>query len=166
MGNTKITATELATLYQNAVQDEVGLLAKIDEDNDIIFKHPDMGTMFFSVDAEKDPEYMMLVFPNFANKDVLGLTREQLLIAINTVNTQNKAVKLGIRADTIGTTCEAIATIECFLAGTNQAPSPELLKSIIKRNLSALRAGVRSLIKEAEAMTEQLSEGAVKQETI
>jgi hypothetical protein len=154
MENTKVTAGELAARYQSAVQDEMGLLARIDKDNDVIFKHPDMGTMFFSFDADKDPEYMMLVFPNFADKDVLGLTREQLLLAINTVNTQNKAVKLGIRAETLDTTCDTIATIECFLGATNQAPSAEILKATIKRNLSALRAGVRSLVTEAQKMTE------------
>ena len=62
----------------------------------------------------------MLVFPNFANRADLELTREQLLMAINAVNTQNKAVKLGIRRETIDTTCEVIATIECFLAGTDR----------------------------------------------
>jgi hypothetical protein len=162
MENTKpspITALQLAQRYKSAVEEEVGLLAKIDEDNDVIFKYPDLGTMFFSFDAEKDPEYLMLVFPNFADRDDLEVTREQLLLAINAVNTQNKAVKLGIRADSIDGKCDVIATIECFLGAPNQAPSEELLRAIMRRNLSALRGGVHSLLKETKKFSAPAGSG-------
>ena len=43
----RLTKKELAQRYQTAVQEEVGLLAKIDSDDDVIFKYPDLGTMFF-----------------------------------------------------------------------------------------------------------------------
>jgi hypothetical protein len=148
---TDITAEELAKRYQNAVQDEVGLLARIDDVKDVIFKYSELGTMYFSLDAENDPEYMMLVFPSFADLNTLGVTREKLLIAINAVNTQNKAVKLSIRRDKIETTCDVMASIECFLAGVNQAPTEELLRATIRRNLSALKAGVQNLIQELGA---------------
>lgn len=150
-----ITARQLAERYQTAVQEEAGLMAKIDDDNDVMFKYPDLGTMFFSFDIDKDPEYLMLVFPNFANLVTLGVKREQLLLAINTVNMQNKAVKLGIRADTIDGNCQVIATIECFVAGPNQAPTELQLRATMARNLSALRAGVHNLIKEAKKFSAQ-----------
>ncbi|MES2901576.1 MAG: hypothetical protein V4723_17740 [Pseudomonadota bacterium] len=152
MADTKerITAHDLASRYQNAINN-LGLNAKIDEEGDVIFKHLDLGSMFLSCDAAQDPEFMMLVFPNFASKDSLGLTRDQLLLAINAVNTKSKAVKLGIRVDTIETQCDVIATIECFLAAPNQAPSEEILNATIGRNLSALRASVKNLLTEAKA---------------
>ena len=132
------------------MEQEAGLVARIDDDNDVIFKYPELGTLFFSIDASKDPEYLMLVFLNFANREALDVTREQLFIAINMVNTQNKAVKLGIRSDTIEDKCEVIATIECFVGAPRKAPSEEVLRASMNRNLSALRAGVHSLIKEVK----------------
>jgi len=164
----KVLAKELAELYQSAVQDELGMVAKIDDDRVVLFKYPELGTMFFTIDATGDPEYLMLVFPNFANKEALNLTREQLLIAINEVNTRNKAVKLCIRADTINDSCEVLATIECFVGAPDTAPTSELVRAVIKRNVSALRAGVRSLVKAAQDIAPEavLPDALPGQETI
>lgn len=140
----------LAELYQTVVQDELGMIAKIDDADDVIFKYPDLGTLYFSLDAEQDPEYLMLVFPTFADAKTLDVSREQLLLAINSVNSRSKAVKLSIRASTIDGDCDVMATVEAFVGGPNQAPDEAFLRQTIKRNLSALRAGVRNLLEEVK----------------
>lgn len=140
----------LAALYKTVIEEELGMIAKIDETDDVIFKYPDLGTLYFSLDAENDPEYLMLVFPNFADAKSLELSREQLLLAINNVNSSSKAVKLSIRRKTIDTDCDVTATVEAFVGAPNQAPGEAFLRQTIKRNLSALRAGARSLIEESK----------------
>lgn len=144
----------LAELYQTVVQEELGMIATIDSDNDVLFKYPELGTLFFSLDAERDPEYLMLVFPSFADAKTLEVNREQLLLAINTVNNRSKAVKLSIRADTINSGCDVMATVEAFIGASNQAPDATFLRQTIKRNISALRAGVRNLIEEVKKIKE------------
>ena len=86
---------------------------------------------------------MMLVFPNFADKDLTGGDKSKLLELVNQVNSSTKAVKLSVRDKE---PFNVIATIECFLAAKGQGPSQELLDSVIKRNLSAIRSAVQSLI--------------------
>lgn len=140
-------AKELAQRYKTAVEEGLGLLGKPDDDNDVVFKHPDLGTFFFSLDAENDPEYMMLVFPNFADKDLTGGDKTKLLQLLNQVNRKSKAVKLAMRDDENG---NVVATIESFLAAPNQGPSQELLNSVVKRNMSAMRAAIDSLIRAAK----------------
>lgn len=140
----------LATLYKTVIEEELGMIAKIDDTDDVIFKYPDLGTLYFSLDAENDPEYLMLVFPNFADAKSLELSREQLLLAINNINSSSKAVKLSIRRKTIDTDCDVTATVEAFVGAPNQAPAEAVLRQTIKRNLSALRAGARSLIEESK----------------
>jgi len=144
----------LATLYKTVIEEELGMIAKIDETDDVIFKYPDLGTLYFSLDAENDPEYLMLVFPNFADAKSLELSREQLLLAINNVNSSSKAVKLSIRRKTIDTDCDVTATVEAFVGAPNQAPGETFLRQTIKRNLSALRAGARSLVEESKKIKE------------
>ncbi|KAB8045170.1 hypothetical protein [Janthinobacterium aquaticum] len=140
----------LATLYKTVIEEELGMIAKIDDTDDVIFKYPDLGTLYFSLDAENDPEYLMLVFPNFADAKSLELSREQLLLAINNINSSSKAVKLSIRRKTIDTDCDVTATVEAFVGAPNQAPAEAVLRQTIKRNLSALRAGARNLIEESK----------------
>ena len=140
-----------AETYKSAVE-TLGLRAEIDNDNDVVFKHPDLGTMFFGLD-EKDPEYMMLVFPNFADKDSLGLTQEQMLRAVNAANAGCKAVKLAIRPATLDDECEVVATVEAFVAAPDTAPTLAFVGDTLKRNISALRAGVAQLVKEAKAIS-------------
>jgi hypothetical protein len=145
---------ELAELYVSLVNEELSLKGKRDDDDDVIFHFDDFGTMFYSIDAD-DPEYMMLVFPNFANLESLSLTKAQLMHAINLVNGTNKAAKLFVPEVFLESTCDVSATIECFLAGDDQAPSPALLRATVRRNLSALLDGARNLLIEADKMKDK-----------
>ena len=144
----KIDAKELAKRYQTAVQDQLGLLATVDETNDVVFKHPDLGTFYFSLDAENDPEYFMLVFPNFIDKSATANnSRLELLEAVNKVNRRAKGAKLSMRDGDEG---KVMASVECFVAGPDQAPSQEFLNTIIKRTMSSIRACVAELVKEVQ----------------
>jgi len=59
-----ISAQNLAQRYIDALT-EIGVAAKRDDDNDVVFKILGTGSFYLSLDAEKDPEFMRLVFPNF-----------------------------------------------------------------------------------------------------
>ena len=142
-----IEAKALAERYKSAIEDKLGLLAKIDDTNDVVFKHPDLGTFYFSLDAENDPEYLMLVFPNFIDKSATGGDRQKLLEAVNTVNRKSKGVKLSMRDGDEG---NVMATLESFVAATNEAPTQEFLNAIMKRTMTAMRACVGALVEEVK----------------
>ena len=134
-------ALELATRYKKAVEESLGVIANIENENRVVaFKYPDFGTFLFAIDAKDDPEYMMLLFPNFADKDMTGGDVNKLLELVNNVNGSNKAAKLSMRDDSSVT-----ATIECYLAAENKAPTLEVLSSVIKRNVSSIRSAVAAL---------------------
>lgn len=139
-------AKQLAELYVETLAD-IGLVAKIDDDMDVVFKAPGMGAFFIDLNAEKDPEFMRLVFPSFyESQDAL-----KVLSAINTVNLQNKAVKLwSLEKDG---TYKVSAVVEGFLAGSNQAPGIDLLKATMERCISAINAGVKSLAQEISGIS-------------
>lgn len=143
-----ITADNLANLYVAAL-DHIGLNSHIDDDKDVVFKHPDLGTFFISLDAKDDPEFMRLVYPNFADQKLTGGDVPGLLRLINEVNRKNKAVKLYVRINDEGE-ANISAAIECFVAGPDEAPTLEHLQAIMKRCISAMRAGIGTLAKEAQ----------------
>jgi hypothetical protein len=143
-----ISADDLANLYVKAL-DDIGLTSRIDDDKDVIFKHPDLGTFYVSLDAADDPEFMRLVFPNFADQTLTGGDVPKLLSLINEVNRKNKAVKLYVRINA-DNEANISASIECFVAGPNKAPTLDHLKAIMKRCMSAMRAGIQTLVKDAQ----------------
>ncbi|MDD0814568.1 hypothetical protein PSQ39_08000 [Curvibacter sp. HBC28] len=143
----------LAERYQTLIQEELGLMAHIDEDQDVIFRHPDLGSLYVRLDADKDPEYLMLVYPSFANQQSTGLDLVSALNVVNEANRTCKAAKAYLiprSEDEEG--YRLSATIECFLAGSDQAPDPALLKAVMARNLKALQHLVQCI---ARACKEQ-----------
>jgi hypothetical protein len=141
----KISSEDLAKRYKKAVEDQLGLIAKKDEVDDVVFKHPDLGNFYFSLDAENDPEYLMLVFPNFMDKDATGGDRLKLLEAVNRVNGKSKCAKLSVRP---GEEANVIATVECIVAAPNEMPSEEFLNATIQRMFSTISACVKALVAE------------------
>lgn len=142
------TLTPLAALYQHVVQEEMGLVARVDEDGDVLFRHPDLGTMFFSL-SESDPEFLRLVYPNFADAADLGLTRAELLEVVNGVNHRCKAVKLSVQQGRDGSVGRVSAAIESFVAGQDTLPSEALLRAIVTRCVSAIRHSAGQVLKDA-----------------
>lgn len=137
---------KLADVYIEAIHDKLGLLTedKIDDDGDLIisFKYPDVGSFFILLDAEKDPEFMRLIYPNFySSRDAASV-----LATINKVNVKCKAVKLW--AHERNGEMSVSAGIESFLAGTDQSPTAEILKSTLKRCIDAVRSGLTVFAKE------------------
>jgi len=158
-----VDKTKLAELYQRVVQDELGLVATIDEDDDVVFKHPDVGTMFFSLDAERDPEFLRLVFPRFVNAEELGVTPEQLYHVLNTVNTTNKAVKVYIGANESSQAAPRVsASIEAFVAKPDEMPDETLLRAIVGRTVAALRSGANEVIDVASDLSAEPAPDADK----
>lgn len=151
--------TPLAALYQHVVQEELGLVARIDEDGDVLFRHPDLGTMFFSL-TETDPEFLRLVYPSFVDADELGLTRLQLLEVINAVNHRCKAVKLSVQRGQGAAAGRVSAAIESFVAAADKLPAEELLRGIVARCVSAIRHSASQVLKDALELKEGGAESA------
>ncbi|WP_454675630.1 hypothetical protein [Achromobacter pestifer] len=137
--------TALASLYQRVVQEETGLVARVDEDGDVLFRHPDLGTMFFSL-VDTDPEFLRLVYPSFVDADELGLTRLQLLEVINVVNHRCKAVKLSLQQGNGAAAGRVSAAVESFVAAPDTLPDEALLRAIVARCLSAIRHGASQVV--------------------
>ena len=138
----------LTALYQTVVQEELGLVARIDEDGDVVFRYPDLGTMFFSL-SESDPEFLRLVYPSFVDADELGLTRAQLLEVVNAVNNRCKAVKLSLQQDRGPKAGRVSASVESFVAASDTLPAEALLRAIVARCVSVIRHSAGELVKDA-----------------
>ena len=143
-----ISANDLANLYVNALA-EIGLTSKIDDDKDVTFQTPDLGRFYISLQAESDPEFMRMIFPNFMDQRLTGGDISKLLKLINDVNRSNTAVKLYVGFDKDGD-ANVSAVIECFVAGPDEPPSSAHLNAIMKRCLSAMGAGIQKLLKTAK----------------
>jgi hypothetical protein len=140
--------TPLAALYQTVVQEELGLVARVDDDGDVQFRYPDLGTMFFSL-SESDPEFLRLVYPSFVDAEELGMTRVQLLEVINAVNNRCKAVKLSLQQDRGGKAGRVSASLESFVAAPDTLPAEALLRAIVARCVSVIRHSAGELVKDA-----------------
>ncbi|CAB3682969.1 MULTISPECIES: hypothetical protein [Achromobacter] len=140
------TPTPLSTLYQTVVQEELGLVASFDEQGDVVFKHPDMGIMYFSL-SDSDPEFLRLVYPAFVQADELNLTRGQFLEVINVVNNRCKAIKLTLPQEDADRPARVSASVESFVAAPDTLPDIALLRATVARTVSAIRNGVHELVK-------------------
>lgn len=144
----------LAELYQRVAQEVLGVEAEIDEDMDVVFDEPELGTLFFSLD-EDDPEYLRLVFGGFTSAEDLGLTDEELLEVLDTVNGNCKAAKIFVEngevdddEDEDGPSIKHMVTVslEAFIAAPDQLPDEALLRDIAPRALAAVRSAAMELL--------------------
>ncbi|CAB3739489.1 MULTISPECIES: hypothetical protein [Achromobacter] len=149
--------TPLAALYQTVVQEELGLVARVDDDGDVQFRYPDLGTMFFSL-SESDPEFLRLVYPSFVDAEELGMTRVQLLEVINAVNNRCKAVKLSLQQDRGGKAGRVSASLESFVAAPDTLPAEALLRAIVARCVSVIRHSAGELVKDALELKQAASQ--------
>lgn len=147
----------LAELYQRVVQEALGFEAEIDEDMDVVFDEPELGTLFFSLD-EDDPEYMRLVFGGFTSAEDLGLTDAELLDVLDEVNGNCKAAKIYVETeeddddededeeDGPGIKGMVTISLEAFVAAPDQLPDEALLRAIAPRSLAAVRSAAMELL--------------------
>jgi hypothetical protein len=141
------TKEELQKIYLDALSD---YKTEIDDDGDVTFRHPDIGHFFISIDSDNDPEYFRMVFPNFADDKRLGLGKVDLLELANEVNSLVKGVKMTVMYRSKDRTWSVSAQVEAFIAPPNTMPDAELVKEIIARYISAIRAGVTEFVREAK----------------
>jgi hypothetical protein len=154
----------VADLYQQIIQNELGLFAVVDEDSDVLFKHPEMGSLYVKTFAD-DPEFLMLVFPNFTNRERLGVSGDELLLALNCINGKSKAAKLFVQeAKVTDGSYNVSASVECFLAGADQAPDATLINAVMRRNLATLRHSASKLLNYFDPQ-ESLTEESLRQVT-
>jgi len=139
-----MTSTSLSQLYQRVIEDHMGLLTRLDDDGDVCFRHPEFGHFYLSLDAERDPEYLTLCYPNFLSEESTSLSEAELLPLINQVNRSCKAAQVHLVNKSDGGFYIS-ARLGCFLAAPDQAPAPELIRAVLPRNLSALRHVARTL---------------------
>lgn len=149
----------LADIYNELVQTELGLISSIDADGDVMFKHPELGSLYIKMIAN-DPEFFMLVFPNFTSCQSLEISPEQLLLALNAVNGKSKAVKLTVQQHKVVEGTYAVtATVECFLAGSDEEPEPKLLRAVLRRNLAVIRNGASALLAHCHSLNQSSDSG-------
>ncbi|MEA2569233.1 MAG: hypothetical protein QOI24_1234 [Acidobacteriota bacterium] len=135
----------LAELYQRVVQDELGLLATIEDDGDVLFRHPDLGDFFISLNAEKDPEYMKLVFPAFLFDETRGVAPEDLIRVCNKLNVHAQLAILTFHEEADDTIA---AHVGLLLAAPDVFPDETLLRGVIRRAMSSIRSVVEKFADE------------------
>jgi hypothetical protein len=125
---------QLAELYQRVVQDELGLIATIAEDGDILLEHPDLGEFFISLNADQDPEYMKLMLPAFFDA-TRGVSRHDLVQICNRINSTAKLTTLIVHEDEGGSVS---AWVGLLLASPETNPDEGILRAVIGRAMSSI----------------------------
>ncbi|MCX8141017.1 MAG: hypothetical protein WHU94_15075 [Thermogemmata sp.] len=123
-----MTKQERVGMYMRYLVEE-GYMPRVDQDGDIIFKF-EGGTYLIIID-DSDDEYFRLVFPNFWSIDSEE-ERMQVYIAATHATAETKVTKVYPVRDNVW------ASIEMFCS------PPEVFKSVFRRSLGALRAGVNN----------------------
>lgn len=137
------TPSQLSRMYASIVEERLGLIATVDTDDDVVFKYPELGTVVISVQAERDPEVLHIVFPHFLAPAEVGLDEARFLDAMNRVNAQAKGAKVYL-SPTRGRAC---ISVEAVLAASDEAPKRELVAAVLERMMSMLTHAVRLLVK-------------------
>lgn len=136
--------SELQEFYRSVIKATLNIESRVDEAGDVTFELPAQGTFYILIDSQEDPEYFMLVFPNF-----FTVTKENYLrslIAINVVNGNNKVVKLSYQEKENAGKMRASA--EMFIAGANEMPDKKLVANILRRTVGAIVSGVNAFMRE------------------
>lgn len=139
---------QLAELYQRVVQDELGLLATIAEDGDILFEHPELGEMFISLNADRDPEHMKLMLAAFFDA-TRGVSRHHLVEICNRINSTAKLASLTVHEDDAGSVS---AWVGLVLAAPDKMPNEVLLRAVVDRALSSIIATVKLFAEELQKL--------------
>lgn len=136
--------SELQEFYRSVVKAALNVDSRIDEEGDVTFELPEHGSFYILIDAHEDPEYFMLVYPNF-----YAVTKEnylRALIALNIVNGKDKVVKLSYQEKSNAGSMKASA--EMFIAGHNEIPDKKLVAQVFRRTIAAIVTGVKDFLHE------------------
>lgn len=157
MGGSIDRLTLLQKTYLDALED---YKSRVDEDGDIEFIHPDVGTFFIILNCDDDPEYLNIRFINFKNTEDGNIAKEDLVAVANEINCQNKAVKITVSFREGRKMWVANASIEAFVAGSDELPSADVIKSILRRNIGAIRSGLDDFRSELKKLLAEKAERA------
>jgi predicted RNA-binding Zn ribbon-like protein len=139
---------ELSELHQRVVQDEFGLSATIDDMGWILFEDSDLGEMTINL-REYNQEYMNLhgvVFGDYENTRA----REDLLRGCNSVNCSLNSSQELARLTLSDTYNVVHASVALVLAATGRMPDEALLRTVIVRAMSSVKAAAREFADELE----------------
>ncbi len=150
---------DLQKVYMDALT-ALDFEPKTDGDGDIVFKIQKMGTALIVLDADDDPEFLRMMFPNFYD-DQKGLSKDDLIALANQINIKNKAVKITVSSQDGEWNVSAV--MEAFLAKPDTVPDTAIVKATLSRYLSALQAGV---VAYAKAVKEKQDSGQDEQGSI
>ncbi|MCE2565213.1 hypothetical protein [Komagataeibacter sp. FNDCF1] len=149
----------LQKIYKNVVEEELGSVAKIDDDGDVFFTVPDAGRFFIFL-YENDPSYFRMGIFNFISRKDYGLPATELLEAVNSFNVQNKCCKFWLKESRDSGDHFISITIEAFLGGLGELPDEKILRATIGRYFGILNSGaheiadhLRKRIKAQEALS-------------
>ncbi len=145
---------ELADVYKITIEETLGLVANVDDEGDIRFKHPDLGTFFISLDAVNDPEFLTLYYPAFVDVKS-GLNEEQLRVICNQTNAKCKGAKLFVANNEDH---DVHASLQMLVALPGEIPSKEYLSATLMRALSMIKNSVSNFAAEAKKTLEPTSE--------
>jgi hypothetical protein len=143
----------LCELHQEVVQDELGLSAAIDEDGRIQFKDPDLGELIINL-REYNPEYMNLHCVIFG--DYKGTRApEDILRVCNSVNCSlDDSQELARLKATFGVGYNVVrASVAAVLAAPRRMPEEALLRAVIVRALSSVKAAAKEFADELGKLT-------------
>lgn len=143
---------QLAELYQRVVQDELGLVARIEDDGDVLFTHPEFGEFFISLNAERDPEFMRMMLPAFFSANQ-GVSKQDLIEICNRINAKARLTILSVYDDEHGS---VVASVGLVLAAPDAVPNEQLLRGVIGRAMSSMKS---ALEKFGQAVDERMALG-------
>lgn len=124
--------SELARRYQQAVQDVLGVIAKIRDNGDVAYTIPTVGHFVFDID-EKDPSYFNLIFPGFADDGDFNGDRTEMLARANSVNMKLKVAKVFLVTSREGDELNAHAVVEMYLPATDGLPTVDTISKVVER---------------------------------
>lgn len=143
MHDDKEAPRSLAETYRSVIEQVLGLVATIDEDGDVVFRHLDAGTMFIDVNATHDPEFFNLKYSTYIEPGDFDLSFQDLVAFANEVNLDMKAIKMAVRDRQ--ERWDISFSIESCLAAPDQWPERTLIEAIVGRCVRTLCSAAKAL---------------------
>jgi predicted RNA-binding Zn ribbon-like protein len=140
----------LSKLHQKVVQAALQRLATIDDMGWVLFEDPDLGEVTINL-REYNPEYMNLhavVFGDYKNTRA----REDLLRACNSVNCSLNSSQELARLTLSETYNVVRASVALVLAAPRRLPDESLLRTVIVRAMSSVKAAAKEFADELQKL--------------
>jgi hypothetical protein len=130
----------IALECRDAVQQALGFVATVDQQNRVSFRHPELGVFVVLLSAE-DPEHFTLLFPAFFDARH-ARSRDHMLRTCNAMNIRARGVKF-VMNDAADGHGEVSAAAEMAVPYVNGLPHRELLHGILRRSFGLLTLALR-----------------------